>query len=615
MASLIFERGDARRKLKASASAASPLPLPLKKRDDGNSKRKRKSPNCVNRPTGVSASACGDSSLTDSLGARALKKQKPNVKTNKGQAQKGQGGQGQERGQGHEEEEEEKDDKEDKKDKDKDEENLFDRDIDPQDPLGHLGVFRTQLAATTSHAKRTELRSLQTRLARTVGKRWMQLEAHALQQTMRALKREILRIDQGAHVVAFDARAAPYVEKYKRALRAAATRTRVPITHTRDTKSKEKRVMVVRVAPPCADAPQTVEALGDALRTELLGEPAPLYIACGDVCDVCGVAMRIVGAHSVWGCPTCGKTRKYDLMTSAAVGHGTEHDYSSNTYHQKNRLVETLENTQGTEYADPPEAITRLVAQALLQSGKSAFCAPALQIAIRDEVAVRGPFVDAIDAIERLQGAIPDIEMRLKADSAAQKTRTALRDVAKNASAWLVHAHPELDGVVGKAKTDAVAKFQDRVRKQYERSSKIGATLGGFSPLQMRPDQEEYLRRLFVACASEYDAYRKPGQHNWPAGYPLFIRSVLLLMGLDEFAVQYPIATGPKNRKEHEEMRRAIWAKMDWECVPITQPFPPLVFSNDPDGVQRKKLKLLLAAEGEPDTAMDGWDDDDASLK
>jgi hypothetical protein len=259
------------------------------------------------------------------LGARALKKQKPNVKTNKGQAQKGQGGQGQERGQGHEEEEEEKDDKEDKKDKDKDEENLFDRDIDPQDPLGHLGVFRTQLAATTSHAKRTELRSLQTRLARTVGKRWMQLEAHALQQTMRALKREILRIDQGAHVVAFDARAAPYVEKYKRALRAAATRTRVPITHTRDTKSKEKRVMVVRVAPPCADAPQTVEALGDALRTELLGEPAPLYIACGDVCDVCGVAMRIVGAHSVWGCPTCGKTRKYDLMTSAAVGHGTEH--------------------------------------------------------------------------------------------------------------------------------------------------------------------------------------------------------------------------------------------------------------------------------------------------
>jgi hypothetical protein len=510
-------------------------------------------------------------------------------------------------------------------------------DADADDaPLERLRAHRAKLAATTSQAKRRELDAAQAALARTQGKRWMQLEAHDLALKIRALKREVARIDSGAFIADFDARAAPYVERFQRAQRAAAA-TRA---HTRelareakraaraescdagrnagrnagrdagrnaeaskplpqkDKHSSEKKAVVVRVAPlPGAahDAAATAEALGDALRTELLGEAAPLYIAGGDVCDACGVAMRIVAAHSVWGCPACGKTRKYDLMTAAAVGHGTEHDYSSNAYHQKNRLVETLENTQGTEYADPPEAITRLVAHALVRAGRSAFAAPELQAAVRAEAARGGPFRDAPDAVERLRDVIPDVEARLKADAAASKTRAALRNVAKHAGAWFGVAHPELAALEGKARADAVAKFQDRVRKQYERSPKIAAALGGFLPLQMRPDQEEHLRRLFVACAAEYDAYRKPGHNNWPGGYPFFIRSVLLLLGLDEFAAQYPVATGPKNRKEHEDMRRAIWAKMDWECVPIAQPFPPIAFVDDADGAQARKLAQVLA--------------------
>jgi hypothetical protein len=270
------------------------------------------------------------------------------------------------------------------------------------------------------------------------------------------------------------------------------------------------------------------------------------------------------------------------------VGHGTELDYSSNTYHQKSRLVETLEFTQAKEYADPPDVILRLVMESLVRSKKSAFSEYAEVVAL--DVEAHGEYLDAADAIRRLQPHIPDVEARLKADSHAAKTRRCLREIARSAEAWLPFAYPELAHLTGKAKTDAVEKFQDRVRKFYERSPKIAANIGGFLPLQMRPDQEEQIRRLFIASGSAYDRFRKPGHQNWPGGYPPFIRSVLILLGLDEFVTQYPLPTGNKNLRDNEAMRREIWKEMDWEFVPASLPLPHM----DMPPAEAAKLAALM---------------------
>lgn len=486
---------------------------------------------------------------------------------------------------------------------------------DDVDPMTLVAEHRKKLAAQTSDSKRAELAQVQAAVAHCCGKRWLRRREAELQAQAAAIQHEIAKIDAGEHIQEFERAAAPYLERFRRLSTQRRVYTGVTtagkagrIVHTGSdvapnagagsAADRGRDMPAVRFAPS-ATAGDPRQTVLDALRANVLGETPPLYISFGDVCDECGIAMKIIANYSMLGCPACGKTRRYDNMTAAAVGHGTDMDYSLNTYHQKSRLVEALEFTQAKEYADPPEVILRMVMEAQWATRRTALYEHAETIAL--DVQAHGEYVDAADAVQRLQPRIPDIEALLQADSQASKARRCLRDISRSADTWLPLAHPEAAALTGRARQDAVEKFQDRVRKFYERSPKIAAYIGGYLPLQMRPDQEEYIRRLFIASGAAYDRFRKAGHQNWPGGYPFFIRSILILLGLDEFIGQYPLPTCAKNLRDHETMRKEICKEMDWEYVASSLPLPRMEMLPG----EGAKLAALLATFGQ-EPAADG---------
>lgn len=280
-------------------------------------------------------------------------------------------------------------------------------------------------------------------------------------------------------------------------------------------------------------------------RDVLREEPEPTTTINSDVCAECGVQMIVIANDSMLACSRCGVTRV--ITTVQAWNASMDADFSSLNVHQKSRLLEWLEYAQGKDNSEVPRAVLDEMMSVMVRHKLTGLEEHASVIS--EEVRVNGPFLDASSAVTRLKSAIPNIESLLKnVDS------IFVRNVFKNCSI-----------------TDS--------KKFVERSAKVASLLSGYFPERLTADQEEYIRKLFMAAAPVYDRYRKASQPNWPGGYAYFLRCLLILLGWDEIAALFPIQLTSRNA-EREEMRANIWAVLQWENVPSVGPLSQIKLSD-----------------------------------
>lgn len=263
--------------------------------------------------------------------------------------------------------------------------------------------------------------------------------------------------------------------------------------------------------------------------------------AASDMCESCGISMRLIMNDSLLGCPQCAKT-KIITMVSAPVA---DSEYVSIPYPQKSRLVEWLEFCQAKEYAEPCENILNTVMKQLVDSGSTGL--ERYTAIISKERNKGGPFIDSASSIERLKAEIPQIQSLLLGIKS-----TMVRAAMQNASN---------------------SKADERLRKFYERSPKYAAYISGYWPLRFTNAQEERIKALYAVAMPAYEKYRKPSQPNWPGGYAYFLRCICVLLGWDEFINHFSITSGQKNGQDREIVREQIWKQyLNWEFVPNTPP-------------------------------------------
>jgi len=289
---------------------------------------------------------------------------------------------------------------------------------------------------------------------------------------------------------------------------------------------------------------ETRDVFNSYLKRSLLKEAPDLTsTVTADICDDCGVQMMVIANDSMLACSRCAKTR---VITSAnAWSASMDVDFSSMNNHQKSRLLEWLENAQAKEYGEIPDAVVQNVMQGLV-SAKATGLEAYIPV-ISHERAANGPYLDAQDAIQRLGPLIPNIEGLLK-----------------NIDSILVR---------NTIRSTESKKFS-------ERSAKIASMVSGFLPERLSADQEEYVRKLFMAASPVYNRWRKTTQPVWPGGYAYFLRCLMILLGWDEFAAMFPIQLTGRNQ-EREDMRAAIWTSLNWAVVPSSGPQSPIRL---PDG-------------------------------
>jgi hypothetical protein len=276
---------------------------------------------------------------------------------------------------------------------------------------------------------------------------------------------------------------------------------------------------------------ETQETFKTYVKREILNEvPNMISTVTADICDECGVQMMVIANDSMLACSRCAKTR---LITTANAWTSTmDVDFSNINNHQKSRILEWLEFAQAKEYGEIPNEVIKTVMDSLV-ANKATGLEKYIPI-LSKERRENGPFIDSLNAIERLRDKIPDIEVLLK-----QIDGIAIRNIIRNT---------------------AYKKFGDR-------SARISSIISGFWPERLSANQEEYIRKLFMAASPVYDRWRKTSQPVWPGGYAYFLRCILILLGWDEFAALFPIQVTGRNQ-ERESMRTQIWAILKWSDVP-----------------------------------------------
>lgn len=427
---------------------------------------------------------------------------------------------------------------------------------------------------------------LQDCVTRSEGKRWMLAERRAAEralQALRASQRSELS-ESSAGVTA--------LRPYRQALQSLHSRQTLPSSMKpsrmeRKTLSKASegtagaaRASTARAARPSVllmTPENAAQSLTLHLRASLLHAPPPLLLTVGDICDECGVQMKVIANDSMLGCASCHKTRLLPNTTTVTVSSTGEFDYSSSTVHQKHRLPEWIEMAQAKQFAEPPIEVLESIVQHLASTQSTGFSQDALR-ALKAEREARGPFVDAADAVRRLQPAIPGIEAALLRMQSGT-VRRVLKAIVQSGG-------------------------NTRLRKYYEHSAKCASYIGGFWPPRMNAQQEEILRLVYAAAAPAYEAMRKPTQSFWPGGFPYFLRASCALLGWDEFVPLFPLPPGSREGSARHALRKEIWDKdLGWEVVPAYAPLPAIQLRSR-SGQGYERFQLLED---------DGVDDDDAA--
>ena len=329
---------------------------------------------------------------------------------------------------------------------------------------------------------------------------------------------------------------------YARALEdAARTNGHRLITSSLHTVMSKKRATILMTNT------NVEECLRAELRAELGLQEAPLLLTPGDVCDDCGIQMVVVSHDSMLSCTRCHKLRVLPNNMTVSAMHGT--DVESSSAITKHRLPEWIEMAQAKEFGDPSKEAVDQVALYLVRTGTTGL--EEYRDMISAERRRGGPFLDADDAIARLPG-IDNLKKRLQSIT-SQQARRALHVIVN-------------DGA-------------DGLRKFYERSAKIASHVSGYWPPRMNAQQEELLRMMYTTAAPMYEKRRALKQSSFPGGFPYFLRSLVVLLGLDEFADAFPIPPGSTTARD--TLRSEIWSALGWELVPVSGKLSPITL---PDG-------------------------------
>lgn len=436
-------------------------------------------------------------------------------------------------------------------------------------------LVEAELAVQTAKASQEVLASLTKRLEACRGKRWLLAEVRELEA---AIAKERARPPASA-------RDASLLQPYKAALRglhaggaayagmrpsrmaragygSAATPT-VDLTASAGArKDGTRKPEVLLMTPENASRALTLH-----LQSQLRRAPPPMLLTVGDICDECGVQMKVIANDSMLGCSSCHKTRLLPNTTTMNVSSTGEFDYSSSVIHQKHRLPEWIEMAQAKEFLEPTPDVLESVAEHLIREGRTGLSASDIR-AVRREREARGPFANAEEAVYRLREAVPHISSAMQSAHSGS-VRVALREIVQ-------------------------AGGPAKLRKYYEHSAKCAAYVSGYWPPRMNAQQEEILRLMYSVAAPAYEARRKPTQQYWPGGFPYFLRSACALLGWDEFVPLFPLPSGSKEGGVRHEMRKAIWeGDLHWEMVPAYAPLPPIRVRSGAGSAHYEVFQLL----------------------
>jgi hypothetical protein len=282
--------------------------------------------------------------------------------------------------------------------------------------------------------------------------------------------------------------------------------------------------------------------IGKSKRTELQ------HALLGDFCDDCGVMMLVIASDSLLGCPKCAKTR---AVPHASATSSMESDFVPNgSIKVKSRLLEWVQFSQAKECIEIDKKVALQLTRILVKEYFPHFQTPEVFNAVGAEYERGGDFVDAEDAIRRLQSVIPTLESDLK----------------------------KVNGcMIRRVMQTLVSKGFGNVRKLYENSAKYGAIISGFWPRRFNAEQEDKIRRMFTISAPIYHSDRiKSSTLTFKGGYPYWLRCVCILNGWYEFLEHFPVKKEART-SERETKRAEFWKKLNWEFVPSHCPMRPQI--------------------------------------
>jgi hypothetical protein len=380
--------------------------------------------------------------------------------------------------------------------------------------ISSLVSKRNEIKKLTSEVEEEKIRFLKDEIASSVGKRWLNRHVKDCECQIVELEKKVADIKFGRLLIEFDEKMKPVMRRLKQV--------------NEMKKSIEGKIIK-------EEAEREVRKHLTPLNLPILLQRA----AIGDMCEDCGVCMKVIASDSLLGCPNCAKTRSIPVISAPLA----ETEFVATPYQQKPRIIEWTEFCQAKEYAEPSTDVLESVMKYLVERRMTGL-EDYIDI-IAEERNKEGVFVNSENALQRLGSKIPNLKEKLLAIKAVN-VRKAMQEISS-------------------------FNQDERLRKFYERSPKYAAYISGFWPLRFTSAQEERIKALYSVAVPAYDKYRKPTQPNWPGGYAYFLRCLCILLGWDEFVQHFNITTGQKNVIEREEVRRKIWEnELDWEFVPCT---------------------------------------------
>ena len=380
------------------------------------------------------------------------------------------------------------------------------------DLINSLLDRRKEIKSAGTASIDSKIHYLREEMKQTNGKRWLINRQRDIQLELIALESEKADILIGKPLLKFDNSMRPVLRR----LRNANDNRKTALIHDAE---REVRKRITKST--------------DAISLQ--------RAAIGDMCEDCGVSMRVIANDSLLGCPQCAKTR----IISAVSAPVADSEFVSIPYAQKSRLVEWLEFCQGKEYAEPSTDVLDMIMGQLVAQ-RSTGLEDYIGVISNDRTE-NGSYVDVESALVRLSPKIPKLREKLLSIKA-----NMVRLAMQNASC---------------------THHDSRLRKFYERAPKYSAYISGFWPVRFTNRQEERIRSLYAVAMPAYEKYRKPSQPNWPGGYAYFLRCLCVLLGWDEFVDHFNISAGQKNVHEREAIREKIWTQdLDWEYVPCSPP-------------------------------------------
>ena len=345
----------------------------------------------------------------------------------------------------------------------------------------------------------------------------------------------------------------------------------------------------------------------------------------GDVCDICpgSIALRIAANDSLLECPRCGVARKLSSATAATAGAGNDKDYTTHTSgKQKSRVVDVLEISQGVLHKEPRPAIVGIVMETLYTCANSTELQPLLildessiisktcesyvhacGVGLQDhanvfaaEVLRHGPFLNASDALARLQDTLPCLHRHLEslhyqtvytamkvahdasrlekraalksAAAASKSSDTAMKEEAKKKEAEdkeKVKTSGKRSRTALSPEQRAIVEAAKGINASYDLAAKVGATLSGFHGLRMLSQQREQIYALHGALDAEME---RAGDHTrLPHRFVHEIRQLCVLLGLDEFLPLYP-PPHPVNSaplRALDDALKKVFERLGWE--------------------------------------------------